>query len=30
MHSGHWRDGLSPKQVELIENIMGPILSKYF
>jgi hypothetical protein len=27
---GSWRDDLSPKQVELIENITGPLLSKYY
>ena len=27
---GSWKDDLSPKQIELIENITGPLLSKYY
>ncbi len=27
---GSWRDDLSPEQVKLIEDITGPILSKYY
>ena len=27
---GSWKDDLSPMQVKLIENITGPILSKYY
>jgi hypothetical protein len=27
---GSWKQDLSPKQIELVENITGPILSKYY
>jgi len=27
---GSWRDDLSPEQIEIIEDITGPILSKYY
>ena len=28
--TGSWRDDLSPEQIEIIEDITGPILSKYY